>query len=287
MGFDVDGCFLGPSRRSAPLVVQLKGVAADEARFERGLDRLRLRFLALLERRNARHADRVIVPSEYSARRAREAYDLDPSRIRVVPEGIDPEPWRDAAGDRSRPVILSVARQYPRKNTRTLLRALPRVAEAVPDVRLRVVGGGPELDALRKLARRLGLGDRVRLLGAVAEDRQVREEYARASCFCLPSLQEGFGIVFLEAMATGLPVVAGRAGAVPEVVPDGEAGVLVEPTDPEALADALVRVLTDDELARRLGHAGRERAGGFTPEASARRFLEAVADLLPSAGREP
>lgn len=287
VGFDVDG-FLLPAARPFPLVVQLKGIAADEARFERGLPRWHLRALAALEGRNARGADRVLIPSRYSARRAREAYDLDPDGVRVVPEALDPE-TRSALsgrdGDRGAsgpPTVLSVAHQYPRKNTRTLLRAFPRVLETLPGARLRVVGGGPRVAELRLLVRKLDLEGRARILGPLPEPADLWDEFAGADCFCLPSLQEGFGIVFLEAMAAGLPIVAGRAGAVPEVVAHDEVGLLVDPTDADALAAALVRVLTDDGLAHRLASAGRERVDDYTPEASARRFLEAVDDLLPT-----
>ncbi|MDX1567726.1 MAG: glycosyltransferase family 4 protein, partial [Longimicrobiales bacterium] len=251
----------------------------DEARFERGLARWKLRLLALLERRNARRADRVVVPSHYSANHAIRAYGLPEEKVRVVPEAVDPSPWErlrtdPPARDDRAPTILTVGHQYPRKNTRTLIRAFSKVAQHVPDARLRVVGGGPELPGLKRQAATSGLEDRVELLGALPRTEDVRREYFRADCFCLPTLQEGFGIVFLEAMSAGLPVVAGRAGAVPEVVSEGETGLLVNPRDPDAVADALIAVLTDGGLAKRLGNAGRERAARFTPERTATEFLE-------------
>jgi glycosyltransferase involved in cell wall biosynthesis len=275
VGFDWDGFRHRPD--GVPYVVGVKGVLSDEARFERGPARALLAFQARLERRNARRAHRVVVPSRYSRGRLCDAYGLPPERVVVVPEGIDLAAWpppapRPASGP---PTLLSVARQYPRKNTRALLAALPRVRRAVPEATLRVVGAGPELPALRARAARLGLDGCVTFLGPLPEAR-VRAEYADARVFCLPSLQEGFGIVFLEAMAAGLPGVAGNAGAVPEVVPDGEAGLLVAPRDPEALAAALVRLLTDRALAARLGAAGRARAEGYDWPRVARRFLEAA-----------
>jgi glycosyltransferase involved in cell wall biosynthesis len=115
----------------------------------------------------------------------------------------------------------------------------------------------------------------VTLLGDVTRD-QLASEYVSAQCFCLPSVQEGFGIVFLEAMAAGLPVVACRAAAVPEVVVDGQTGVLVPPRDPAALADALATLLGRSDRARELGAAGRRRVPAFTPERVAERFLDTV-----------
>lgn len=303
MGFDLDGVFLPPSR-PFPFVVQLKGVAADEARFERGWGAANRRTAALFERLNARRADRVVVPSRYSGTRAADHYGLAPEDVVVVPEGIRLEPWNEAKararGDlealdgpregngpesTGSPTILTVGRQYPRKNTRTLLDALPLVARRVPDVELRVAGGGPCLSALRRRARSLGIGERVTFLGAVASDRELRREYLRADCFCLPSLQEGFGIVFLEAMAAGLPIVAGRAGAVPEVVADGEVGLLVDPRDPAEIAGALVCLLTRRSEARALGAAGRARVRRYDAGRVAGRFLEAVRDLVEAPDR--
>jgi len=278
VGFDWDGCLHAPDG-GPPYVVAVKGVLADEARFERGLTGASLRLQAALERRNLRRAARVVTTSRYSRARAVAAYGLVPERVVTVPEGIDLAAWRgkpDRRGD-GPPTILSVARQYPRKNTRTLIAALPLVRRRLPDARLRVVGGGPELPALKRRAADLGVRDAVSFLGPLSRDADVRREYARADVFCLPSLQEGFGIVFLEAMAAGLPVVAGRAAAVPEVVPHGDAGLLVDPRDPAALADALVALLDDRALRRRMGAAGRARAAAHDWPRVARRFLEAVA----------
>lgn len=297
VGFDLDGCWL-PELKGPVRVASLKGVMADEMRFERGLTRLRFRLLSSLEGRNARAADVVLVTSRYSRDVAVRAYGLDPERVEVVPEGIDLERWPDpgarhhagggraddprgrTAGGRG-PEILSVAHQYPRKDTETLLRAMPEVVRAFPDTELRIVGTGPELSAHRSLARRLGLVGVVRFLGRMADREAVRREYLGADIFALPSLQEGFGIAFLEAMASRVPVVAARAGAAPEVVPHGEAGLLVPPRDPGAMAAALTRLLRDPDLRERMGAGGRRRAESFDWSRVATRFLEAT-----GAGRE-
>lgn len=287
VGTDLDGFFL-PRRPPLPYVVALRGVAADEAPHDRGRGRLERRAAAWLERRNAARADRVTVPSAYSAGVAARAYGIPAERVAVVPEGIDLGLWeglrkRQARRTDPRPTVLSVARQYRRKNTRTLLEALPLVAREVPDVRCRIVGGGPELPRLRRRVVALGLEDRVELTGEVADDRRVRAAYFEADCFCLPTLQESFGIVFLEAMAAGLPVVASNRAAVPEVVPHGETGLLVDPLDPEALARALVRVLSDGPLRERMSRAGTRRVRRFGRDAAARSFLEAVRPLVTGA----
>lgn len=289
VGFDIDGVFL-PRAGAPPFVLCLKGVAADEMRFERGRPRLALGLLAAVEARNARSAALVVVPSEYSARIASAAYGLAGDAIAVVPEGIDLAPWealhaaRPARADAA-PTILSVARQYPRKDTRTLIRALPRVAAEIPDVRLRVIGGGPELPALRVLAAELGVAARIRFDGEVPDDDDVRRAFFLADVFCLPSRQEGFGIVFLEAMAAGLPVVAAEAGAVPEVVRDGREALLVPPGDADALAAALIRLLRDGALRRRLGESGRERVRAFELGRVTGEFVQRLRTLSGDAAR--
>jgi glycosyltransferase involved in cell wall biosynthesis len=276
VGFDVDGTLARPS---APFVVSLKGIAADEARFEEGASRLLLSVLARMEASNARRARRVVVPSRYSAEVAVREYGLRPDRLRVVPEPLDPEPWeRLHRADHPRPAhptILSVARQYPRKDTATLLRAMPTLLERVPTARLRVIGGGPELERLRALRHALGLNDRIRLDGPVSDNGEVRRAYMEAHVFCLPSRQEGFGIVLTEAMAAGLPVVAALAGAVPEVVTDGVTGLLVPPGDVDALARALGHLLTHPDRARDMGLQGRRWIHRLRPAAVAQRFLDA------------
>jgi glycosyltransferase involved in cell wall biosynthesis len=149
----------------------------------------------------------------------------------------------------------------------------------VPDLQIRIVGDGPERAALEDRARELQLAGTARLLGDVSREQLV-EEYANADCFCLPSVQEGFGIVFLEAMTAGLPVVACRAAAIPEVVLDGRTGVLVPPRDPDALARALGDLLAAPDRGILLGTAGRQWAATFTPERVARRFLDAVHSIV-------
>ena len=278
VGFDVDGVFLHLNgRRDTRFVLCLKGVAADESRFASGTDHLALSILARLEAQNARGADRVLVPSRYSAGVAVEQYRIPPSSIGVVPEPIRLAEW-DALRDRSPapdgpPTILSVARQYPRKDTATLLRAMAILRREMPEARLRVIGGGPELGRLRALARKLRLEEAVTLEGAVPDSDEVRRAYLQSDVFCLPSLQEGFGIVFLEAMAAGLPVVAARAGATPEVVLHGRTGHLVHPGDHEELAAALALMLSNPAAARRMGRAGRARVEEFTLDRVCRRFL--------------
>jgi glycosyltransferase involved in cell wall biosynthesis len=279
VGFDLDGFLIQPG--GVRQVAAIKGVLADESGFERGLPRVRLTVESLLERRHVRQVDRILTSSAYSAARIAEEYGVPAHRITVVPEPIDLVRWRRAFESapelpRRGNSILCVAHLYPRKNVATLLAAMTRLSNQAV---LRVVGTGPDLARLERRARELGLGRRVEFLGHVAFDR-LAGEYRRADIFCLPSRQEGFGIVFLEAMAAGLPIVAARAAAVPELVSDGESGILVAPDNPGDLAAALDRLLSDPEERRRMGETGRRQVTLFDVSIVSRHFLDAVG--LPS-----
>ena len=277
VGFDLDGLFVA-SKVVERYVVSLKGIAADERRYERGRARRHLWMAGVLEGRNARRANRVVVTSRYARDRAVAAYGLVADAVRIVPEGIPFGFWSERNGHDlpPRPTVACVARFYPRKNLTTLLAAMPLVRAAVPDVRLRLVGAGPEEPSLHAQAASLGLTGAVDFLGAVDDPGRVRDVYRTASVFCLPSLQEGFGIAFLEAMAAGLAIVGGDAGAVPEVVTHGDVGYLVPPTDVAAVAGAVIRLLGDPALRSRLGDRGRAHAARYDWPVVAASFLDAV-----------
>jgi glycosyltransferase involved in cell wall biosynthesis len=280
VGFDLDG-FLWARRRSRPFVASLKGIIADELQNERGRVRALLSVQARWERLNVTRADRVVVTSEYCAGVAQRAYGVPRGRLAVVPEPIDLDGWQRlfaAAPPRAtgRPVVLAVGRMYRRKRFGDLLAAARLLAGRIPEVQVRIVGRGPEWARVSTLHDELGLRDTVVLLGDLSR-AQLAGEYANADCFCLPSVQEGFGIVFVEAMAAGLPVVACRAAAIPEVVPDRRAGLLVKPRSPEELAMALETLLTNDGLRKELGEAGRAWVTRFARDRVAARFAEVAA----------
>src|SRR6266851_3954455 len=274
IGFDLDGVFV--RRRALFHVAAIKGVLADEARFERGGSRVALTIQSWLEAQHVRRADRVITTSHYSSERIAQFYGLNRDRISIVPEAIDFGRWQqsflDPRRETHRPRILCVAHLYPRKRVDTLLRAFARLEM---DVELRIVGVGPEKPHLEKLAAALGTHGRVRFLGQVPFNDLVAE-YRNATVFALPTSQEGFGIVFLEAMASSLPIIAGDAGAVPEVVEAGVSALLVKPDDDAGLSDALTRVLNDRDLRVALAKAGLARVRRYDSPIVARQFLGAI-----------
>ncbi len=183
-------------------------------------------------------------------------------KVRVVYNGVDPDYWaptRTARSGRAGPTVLLVGRLMEAKGQRTLVRAAPAVLERFPATRFVLVGrdSGNEGDRLRALSRQLGIQDAVEIREWLADPRAV---YGEADVLVLPSRSEGFGRVLVEAACLAKPVVASRVGGVPEVVVDGETGLLVEPDDVDALANALITLLGDQALRASLGAAARRRA---------------------------
>jgi glycosyltransferase involved in cell wall biosynthesis len=205
----------------------------------------------------------VIANSDYTLHAIREAYHLDPSRLHRCFKCIDLKefayPPRTDLGNRS---VLFAGGNFQRKGLPTLIRAAPTVLHCFPDTRFRVVGADPNLEAMRALCREYGVETAFEFVGQLPNE-ELRRLYRQAGVFVLPSLVEAFGVAMLEAMASETPVVAARVGGIPELVVDGENGVLVEPDNPGQLAAALVRVLGQKELALSLARAGRQTAKRF------------------------
>jgi phosphatidylinositol alpha-1,6-mannosyltransferase len=176
---------------------------------------------------------------------------------------VDGSDVRRRYGLADRPVIVCVSRLVPRKGQDTLLHALPLVRHRVRDVGLLLVGAGRYREELTALASSLGVADSVVFTGGIAHD-ELPAHYAAGDVFAMPCRTrragmdvEGLGIVFLEASATGLPVVVGESGGAPDAVIDGRTGFVVDGRSVGAVADRLIQLLTDDALRARLGAAGR------------------------------
>jgi glycosyltransferase involved in cell wall biosynthesis len=282
VGIDADGYALAGRRRSPPHIACIKGVLGDAVRFESGATRASLAFQARLEARHARRADLVITVSNYCAMRLEELYGVSSKAI-VVPELIDLDGWRTlfrenpAEPDPRKFTVLSVCRFYPRKRLDLLLRAAALLRDRIPQLELRIVGNGPEYKRLRQMSLDLRLGTVVRWLGNSSRVA-LAAEYGRADVFCLPSIQEGFGIVFLEAMAAGKPIIAARAAAVPEVVRNG---LVVEPENQEAIAEAILSLHRDPDLRDSLASSGLRDVERFEMRRVATQFLSEIAKAAP------
>ena len=179
------------------------------------------------------------------------------------------------------PLLLFVGRLVPYKGLRVLLRAFRIVRNHIPSAQLMIVGGGPEHAALKAIVEQYDLSHAVHFLGLLPR-RRLRDAYSACDVFVLPSRSrsEAFGIVLLEAMAQGKPIVATHVGGVPYVVKDGETGFLVPPFDPLPLAHVLVQLLQDPEYQRQLGQAGRQRVQRHFTREPITRQLEALYQQL-------
>jgi phosphatidylinositol alpha-1,6-mannosyltransferase len=229
------------------------------------------------------------------------SYELrvDPDRIVVVPLGtdpkqfapeVDPAPARTAFGLEGRRWMVTVARLVPHKGIDTTIRVLAHLATKYPDLGYAVAGTGPDLPRLRGLAAELGVADRVNFVGAV-DDRMIASLHRNAAIYLGLSRRdgvevEGFGIAISEASASGLPVVGGRSGGVPDAVREGETGLLVDPTSVDAAAAAVARLLDDPALAARLGRGGRAAVESFYNWDRVAREMRRIGDEV-SAGRPP
>jgi phosphatidylinositol alpha-1,6-mannosyltransferase len=222
-------------------------------------------------RRIGDYCDVVTYLGEYFRERIAGPLGPQPRLVQLTP-GVDVETFRPDVdgfsvraryGLAGRPVIACVSRLVPRKGQDTLLHALPMIRAAVPDAAVLLVGDGRYRDDLEKLAARLDVADAVVFTGGVPHS-ELPAHYAAADVFAMPCRTrragldvEGLGIVYLEASATGLPVLAGDSGGAPDAVRDGETGYVVDGRGTHAVAERLITLLRDVGLRARFGAAGR------------------------------
>jgi len=221
-------------------------------------------------RRNAlRTATLVLSPSQATADHLTTVQGLAPDHVRVLPWALDPDFQIKSAGEASRlpadfpggRVILSVGRWLAAeryKGMDTLILAMPRLLLRWPDLQLVIVGSGDDRAWLENIARDSGVQRHVHLFSDIPYDA-LSACYEAAEIFALPSRGEGFGFVYLEAMAHGKPVIGGAHGGAPEVIQDGVSGYVVQHGDPVQLATSIDALLSNPEQARGMGEAGRQR----------------------------
>ncbi len=224
-----------------------------------------------LLRRIAREVDVVTYLGEYTRRLLRRAVG-ERTRLHRVPPGVDTDTFHPKVDGEQvrrrhrladRPVVVCVSRLVPRKGQDVLIRAMPQIRRRVPGAALLVVGGGPDLLRLRRLADGHGVAGDVVFTGSVPWE-ELPAHFAAGQVFAMPCRTrragldvEGLGIVYLEASATGLPVVAGDSGGAPDAVLEGETGYVVDGRAVVAVADRVAGLLADPDAAREMGRRGR------------------------------
>jgi glycosyltransferase involved in cell wall biosynthesis len=252
--------------------------------------------LSAARRWGLRHSDRLIAISQYTARRAVEVNTLPADKLRVLYNCLDTQFAAQSPLDRTPDTRwnlltvgrLSLAEQY--KGHDMVIRALPAVLAQFPEVIYHIVGDGDWRPTLETLAQQMGVAQVVRFHGRVS-DEELRQRYAEASIFIMPSTQEGFGFVFAEAMAYGVPAIGGNVDATPEVIKDGDTGYCVNPTSSDEIAQAITRLLSDEALRQRLGQQAarhvREKFGFVQFQQQLLAYLREIASLTDENATSP
>jgi glycosyltransferase involved in cell wall biosynthesis len=253
-----------------PYVAERRIIKANGDIFDylRYLMRKPVYFLEKMEEIACKKADKIIAVSKYTAHSVIKEYSIPRSKIEIIPDAVDINKFnprikgyeiRDRLNMQSAPIVLFVGRLDVNKGIQHLIKAFSKIIRDIPDAKLVIVGEGPLKNYILSLINKFNIRESVMLIGRVSEE-DLPKFYAASDLVVLPSLMEGFGIVLLEAMASGKPCVATRVGGTDEVIINGETGLLVPPADSYSLCQAMNALLTDKYLSQKFGIAGRERA---------------------------
>ena len=280
-----------------PFIHTIHGVLADEFEqaMKNGYSSVRGRVanyfmqkLSKLEEETAKNATIIVTISNYSFEKIQKYYGIEQSKVRIVPNGVDIEKFkpmntksvRQQFGLGDEPCVLFVGSLIPRKGLPYLVEAAKKVVKNQVDAKFLIVGDGPLRDQLSNSVKTANLLGNFLFLGNL-KNYELPKIYNCADVFVLPSIQEGQGIVLLEAQASGKPVVAFDIGGVNEAVQNQETGLLVELGKVDALADALIKLLTDKALREKMGSNGlRHVTENYTWDICAQKMLQVYHEAL-------
>jgi len=280
-----------------PFIHTIHGVLADEYEQAKknGYPSVRGRVanyfmqrLSKLEEETAKNATIIVTISNYSLEKIQKYYGIDQSKVRIVPNGVDiekfkprdPQAIRQKLGLGNEPCVLFVGSLIPRKGLPFLVEAAKKVIKDQANTKFLIVGEGPLRNQLSDSIETAKLSGNFKFIGNLKDD-MLPEIYNCADVFVLPSIQEGQGIVLLEAQASGKPVVAFDLGGVNEAVQNNETGLLVEKGNIEALADALLKLLTDKTLMEKMGSNGSKFVSeNYTWDICAQKMLKVYHEAL-------
>ncbi len=202
------------------------------------------------------------------------------AKIYIIPNGIDLKYVRDITSKSiGHPCILYVGRLTKRKGVDILLKAIPMIKDLIPNILLYIIGEGPQDNELKEIVKDLNIDNNVKFLGFVSEEEKY-SYYKHVDICIIPSIDEPFGIVLLEAMACGKPIVASNVGGIPFVVEDGKTGILVKPGDVDILAEKIIMLLQSEELREQMGMAGKEKTANFSWQVIAEQTVKIYKDLI-------
>ncbi len=281
-----------------PFIHTIHGVLADEYEQAKrnGYQTLRGRIanlfmnhLAKLEAETAKNASIIVTISKYSVEKIQHYYDVDSEKIRIVPNGVDVEAFKPLENQAELkkqfslgqgPCVLFVGNLIPRKGLPFLVEAAKKIVKHQPETKFLIAGVGPLKNYLINIIQDAKLTTNFMFMGRVNE-KILPALYNCADVFVLPSIQEGQGIVLLEAQASGIPVVGFDIGGVKEAVRNGETGLLVKAEESEALADSLIKLLDERDLRQRMGVNGRKFVvDNFTWDICAQKMLTVYREVL-------
>lgn len=281
-----------------PFIHTIHGVLADEYEqakqndyqsFRGSLANRFMRRLANLEAQTAKDATLIVTISNYSLEKIQHHYGIESSRVRIIPNGVDIERFKPVTnvqamkqrfGLGDEPCVLFVGSLIPRKGLPFLVEAAKKVVKERAGTKFLIVGDGPLKSQLMASLEIANLSGNFKFLSNLSE-AQLPAIYNCADVFVLPSIQEGQGIVLLEAQASGVPVVAFDIGGVNEAVRNGESGFLVKRGDSDSLSGALLRLLSDKVLRERMGSVGRRFVSeNFTWQICAERMLTTYREAM-------
>jgi len=277
-------------RFDAPLITTIH--ATEHGRHQGFVERHPQSYIHGVERWITNRSDRVIACSYYMREQIADIFGVEEESVAVIPNGIDPEELqaqdepelrrlRLEFAEPGQRLVLLIGRLVYEKGFQLALEAMPRVVEELPGTRFLVAGSGTHEDELRRQADDLGLMGHGTFLGWIGDD-VLHSLYRIADVCVVPSIYEPFGLVALEAMASGCPCIVADTGGLREVVPHDEAGLRFRSRDPEALARVAIRVLADDDLGRRLVAEAREHVRRFDWSDVAERTAEIYEELVVS-----
>ena len=254
-------------RKRYLLLLTVHGLEKEAVKFQRGFHRFMSKFIRIpLEKYAISKADNIIAVSLHVKNSIK---DMARSKIYVIPNGVDFENMRDANPDKSidHPSILYVGMLYKLKGIDILLHAAQSIIKKFPNLHVYIAGSGPEEDNLKKLVKKLKIGENVKFLGVIHGDKKY-SYYKSADVCVFPSTYDPFGIVVLEAMVSAKPVIVSNVRDVPLPLPfmmeNKKTGLLFECGDFKDLAEKVIFLLQNEELRKKMGEAGRERAKEFT-----------------------
>jgi glycosyltransferase involved in cell wall biosynthesis len=283
-----------------PFIHTIHGVLAEEFKqakitghtnFQGKIANCFMSHLARLEKKTAKEADLIVTISNYSFKKIQEHYNIAPEKIRIVSNGVDTDKYKPTEtenqtilkhkfGLKETPVVLFVGNLIPRKGLTYLIEAAQQVAKTHKDTQFVIVGDGPLKSQLTKQLVAAKLIDNFVFMSSLT-DNELPAMYSCSDMFVLPSIQEGQGIVLLEALASGKPVAAFDIGGVNEVIINGETGLLANNRNSNELSEALLRLIDNTELQKKMGLAGRRFVEeNFTWKNCAKKMLKTYKETL-------